>query len=149
MSQINEELKVTGTLKIVVKDENGDTKDEREVGNLVVTTGRNYIASRMIGTTPTTMTHMGVGSGTTSPVLANSQLQTQLGSRVTLTSSTVSANVVTYTATFAAGEGTGAVTEAGIFNAATSGVMLCRTTFDVVNKGANDTLAITWSVTVN
>ena len=149
MSQINEELKVTGTLKIVVKDENGDTKDEREVGNLVVTTGRNYIASRMIGTTPTTMTHMGVGSGTTSPVLANSQLQSQLGNRVTLTSSTVSANVVTYTATFAAGEGTGAVTEAGIFNAATSGVMLCRTTFDVVNKGANDTLAITWSITVN
>ena len=149
MSQVNEELNVTGTLKIVVKDENGDIKDEREVSNLVVTTGRNYIASRMIGTTPTTMTHMGVGSGTTSPVLADAQLESQLGSRVTLTSSTVSANVVTYTATFAAGEGTGAVTEAGIFNAATSGVMLCRTTFDVVNKGANDTLAITWSVTVN
>jgi hypothetical protein len=149
MSHINEDLKVTGTLKIVVKDENGDVKDEREVNNLVVTTGRNYIASRMIGTTPATMTHMGVGSGTTAPVLANSALESQLGSRVTLSSSTVSNNVVTYTATFAAGEGTGAVTEAGIFNAATSGVMLCRTTFDVVNKGANDTLAITWSVTVN
>lgn len=149
MSQVNEELNVTGTLKIVVKDENGDIKDEREVSNLVVTTGRDYIASRMIGTTPATMTHMGVGSGTTTPVLADAQLESQLGNRVTLTSSTVSANVVTYTATFAAGEGTGAVTEAGIFNAATSGVMLCRTTFDVVNKGVNDTLAITWSITVN
>ena len=149
MSQINEDLKVTGELKIVVTDESGQVKEELTVPNLVVTTGRNYIASRMIGTTPGVMSHMGVGSGATAPALANSQLQTQLGSRVTLTNSSVSDNVVTYTATFGAGEGTGAVTEAGVFNAATSGVMLCRTTFDVVNKGANDTLAITWAITIS
>ncbi len=52
-----------------------------------------------------------------------------------------------YVATFSAGEGTGAVTEAGIFNASTSGTMLCRTVFSVVNKAAGDTLQVTWTVT--
>jgi len=51
--------------------------------------------------------------------------------------------------TFGAGVGTGAVTEAGIFNASSAGTMLCRTTFSVINKAAADTLGITWTVTVN
>ncbi len=149
MSTINEDLKVTGELKIVVTDENGQVKEEHTVPNLVVTSGRNFIASRMVGTTPAVMSHMAVGSGTTAPALAQTALVTQLGSRVTLSTSSASANVVTYIATFAAGQGTGAVTEAGVFNAATAGTMLCRTTFPVVNKGNNDTLAITWSITIN
>ena len=48
-----------------------------------------------------------------------------------------------------AGEGTGALTEAGIFNASSSGTMLCRTEFSVVNKGASDSMTITWTVTVS
>ena len=63
---------------------------------------------------------------------------------------TVSGAVVTYAATFAAGTGTGSLIEAGIFNSATaaSGTMLCKTSFDVVNKAANDSIAITWTVTI-
>ena len=45
--------------------------------------------------------------------------------------------------------GTGAITEAGIFNASSSGTMLCRTVFSVVNKGASDSMTITWTVTVS
>lgn len=149
MSTINEGLKATGQLVITVRGEDGKVKDERKVSNLVVTTGRNFIASRMANTSPSGMSHMGVGSGVTAPALGDTALESQLGSRVSLTSSTTDANVTTYTATFAPGEGSGAVTEAGIFNAATAGTMLCRTTFDVVNKGAGDTLAISWSVTIN
>ena len=50
---------------------------------------------------------------------------------------------------FGAGVGTGALTEAGIFNASSGGTMLCRTEFDVVNKGSADTMTITWTVTVS
>ncbi len=57
--------------------------------------------------------------------------------------------VVTYVCAFSAGEGTGALTEAGIFNASSSGTMLCRTEFNVVNKGASDSMTITWTVTVS
>jgi hypothetical protein len=56
---------------------------------------------------------------------------------------------VSYAATFPAGTGTGAVVEAGIFNASSAGTMLCRTTFDVVNKGADDAMSVTWTVTIS
>ena len=52
-------------------------------------------------------------------------------------------------ATFAAGTGTGAVTEAALLNASSSGTMLCRTVFSVVNKGSADSMTITWTVTVS
>jgi hypothetical protein len=41
------------------------------------------------------------------------------------------------------------VTEAGLFSAVSAGTLLCRTVFSVINKGAADTLGITWTVTVN
>jgi hypothetical protein len=98
--------------------------------------------------TATAMSHMAIGSGSTAAAASNSALGNQLG-RVSLTSTTVSGAVVTYVATFGAGTGTGAVTEAGLFNAASSGTMLCRTVFSVVNKGAADSMTITWTVTVS
>lgn len=48
-----------------------------------------------------------------------------------------------HVATFAAGTGTGALTEAGIFNASSAGTMLNRVVFATVNKGASDTLIVT------
>ena len=58
-------------------------------------------------------------------------------------------NDVIYVASWAAGDGTGAITEAGIFNSASPGTgqMLCYADFSVINKGAGDTLQITWTFT--
>jgi hypothetical protein len=145
---LHDTIKMTGDLKIVLTDENGQIKHEQEIKNLVVTTGKNFIASRMKDTTDTAMTHMAVGSGTTAAAVGDTTLGTELG-RVSLTSTTVTTNNVAYVATFPAGTGTGAVTEAGLFNDGTAGDMLCRTVFSVINKGAADTLGITWTVTVN
>lgn len=144
---INENIKVTGNVSIKVFDEQGNIKDEREIKNLVVTTGKGFIAGRMTGT-PTIMSHMAIGSSSTLPAAADTGLGGELG-RVALTSSNSSGAVVTYVASFPAGVGTGAVVEAGILNAASGGTMLCRTTFAVVNKGANDGMSITWTVTVS
>lgn len=149
---INESLKVTGHLDIVLQDVNGSIKQKINVPNLVVTTGKNLIASRLIGTTSAIMSHMAVGSdgGTILPLAtSNIQLGTQIGARVPLTSTTILENVVTYTAEFGTGVSTGAIVEAGIFNAATAGNMLCRTTFPVINKEADDILTINWNVTIN
>jgi hypothetical protein len=139
---------MTGDLKIVLTDENGQIKHEQEIKNLVVTTGKNFIASRMKDTTDDAMSHMAIGSGTTAANVADTALESSLG-RVSLTSTTVTNNNVAYVATFPAGTGTGAVTEAGLFNDGSAGDMLCRTVFSVINKGAADTLGITWTVTVN
>jgi hypothetical protein len=145
--QINEELKATGQVLIVRTDAQGVVSETR-VPNLVVTAGKNFIASRMVGTAAAVMSHMAIGTGTGTPGASDTTLGTQTG-RVSLSSSTASANSVTYTATFPAGTGDGAITEAGVFNASSGGTMLCRTTFPVVNKQAGDTIAITWVVTVS
>jgi hypothetical protein len=140
----------TGKLRIVVQDEvTGEIKHDIETTNLVVDTGLNYIASRMVGTSKAVMSHMAVGSDNTAAAEGNTNVGSILGSRKALSSQTATLNAVEYQATFAAGEGTGAVVEAGIFNASTSGDMLCRTVFDVINKGASDSMTITWTVTVS
>jgi hypothetical protein len=144
---INDTIQVTGQLGIVLRDEHGNVKEERLHPNLVVTAGKAWIAARMKATgAPNEMSHMAVGTGTSAAADANTTLGTE-SARVTLASS-VSGAVVTYTATFSPGTGTAALTEAGVFNAASAGTMLCRTVFPVVNKGASDSLAITWTVTV-
>ena len=143
MSGINDQLQLKGHLQIHLNDEL-----VRDVDNLVVTTGKNLVASRLVGTTPAVMSHMAIGSGSTAAAANNTALGTELG-RVSLTSGSASSAVVTYVATFAAGTGTGAVTEAGLLNASSGGTLLCRTVFSVVNKGANDSMTVTWTVTVS
>ena len=145
---LHDTIKMTGDLKIVLTDESGQIKHEQEIKNLVVTAGKDFIASRMKDTTKGAMSHMAIGSGTTAANVADTTLGTELG-RVSLTSTTVTTNNVAYVATFPAGTGTGAVTEAGLFNDGSAGDMLCRTVFSVINKGAADTLGITWTVTVS
>lgn len=145
---IQDSVKLTGELRITVTNPEGNVTHETVVPNLVVTAGKGYIASRMKDATATAMSHMAIGTGTTAAAVGDTGLGTEAG-RVALTSTTVTANSVAYVATFPAGTGTGAITEAGILNASSSGTMLCRTVFSVINKGAADTLGITWTVTVN
>jgi hypothetical protein len=140
---INDGLKLKGKLTIALNDE-----VVQEVPNLVVTTGKDYVASRMKDATATAMSHMGIGTGSTAASASDTALGSQ-SARTSLTSTTVTDNDVVYVDTFPAGTGTGAITEAGIFNASSGGTMLCRTVFSVVNKGASDAMTITWTVTVS
>ena len=144
----NEILKASGSLRVVLTAPDGTVKDDRNFHNLVVTTGRDFVASRLVGTASAVMSHMAVGSNSTAPALVDTALGTELG-RVALSTGTATTNIVTYTATFPTGTGTGAITEAGIFNASSGGIMLCRTVFAVVNKDVNDTLSVTWTVTIS
>ena len=140
---LNDGLKLTGKLSIAL---NGEVV--QEVPNLVVTAGKNYVASRMEGTDSSVMSHMAIGTSDTTAAAG----QTALGSesaRTGLSSTTVTNNEVVYVDSFPAGTGTGGIKEAGIFNASSGGTMLCRTVFSVVNKGANDAMTITWTVTVS
>lgn len=145
-----ETMKATGKVNVALYDKNGNLKETQTIKNLVVDDGLDYIASRMKDTTETAMSHMEVGTGTTSPAAGDTALETAIsGSRVSLTSTTVTSNAIEYVGDFPAGTGTGAVTEAGVFNDSSAGTLLCRTVFSVVNKGADDTLKITWTVTVS
>lgn len=133
-------LTLTGTLSVSL---NGEVV--QEIPNLVVTTGKNYVASRMKDATATAMSHMAIGTGSTAAAAGDTALGSE-AARVALTSTTVSTNTISYVATFAAGTGTGALTEACVINASSSGTMLCRTVFATVNKNSSDVMSITWQI---
>jgi hypothetical protein len=146
----NETVSMRGDVVIEVFDQiTGAFKERREIKNLVVTVGKNFIASRMVGTASAVMSHMAIGSGSTPAAPGDTALGSELGRVALTTPPSATNNVVTHAATFPAGVGTGAVVEAGIFNAAGGGTMQCRTVFPVVNKGADDAMQITWTVTVS
>lgn len=144
--QAIESLKATGNVNISITRANGSVENT-EIKNLVVTTGLNYIVSRMKDTTLGAMSHMAIGAGTAAASAGNTTLGSELG-RVALTSTTVSTNTIQYVATFGAGTGTGAVTEAGILNNSSGGTLLCRTVFGIVTKDVGDSMVITWTITV-
>lgn len=142
-------VKLTGSLAIAV---NGEVV--REVKNLVVNTGKEHVTNRLLASpTEGAMSHMAVGSGSTAAAAADTALGTELGrDAFDSTPSIVGSNTIVFVTTFDAGTGTGALTEAGIFNAATSGAtqqMFARTVFSTVTKGSADTMTITWTITVS
>lgn len=146
--------KLCGTLKLVLTDSTGLIKYSTEVPNTIVNTGRAFIAQSLIKTTvnsPASMSHMALGTNSTTVAVSQTALITEIGVRAAVTPAnttvTVTNDTIQYIATFGAGVSTGAITEAGIFNASTAGTMLCRTVFAVINKGVDDTLTITWRVT--
>jgi len=146
---LNDSIKLKGRVGIVVKDENGKIKEKREETNLVVDTGLDYIASRMKDATATAMTHMGLGTGTTAAAAGDTDLGTLAGSREALDSTTVTDNTINYVCNFEANDVTGAITEAGIFNASTGGTMLCRVVFSAVNLTSTDSISVDWTITLS
>jgi hypothetical protein len=138
----------TGELELVLRDKNGTVKEKRTEKNLLVNVGLNAILDRLVGTSEAVMSHMALGSGTQAVAAGNTALQTQLGSREAIDTSTVTGAAVAYVCLFEAGDATGTVTEAGIFNASSSGTMLCRSVFSAITKAASDSLSVTWTITV-
>lgn len=140
---------IKGRLTITLYDVQGVIRQQLTVPNLIVDGGKNFIASRMLGTSATVMSHMAVGTDDTGNTDGTkTALVAEIG-RVALTSSTNTDNENEYIATFPAGTATGTLVEAGIFNDGTTGTMLCRTTFSAITKGAADTLTINWIITVS
>jgi len=148
---IKENLKMTGSLEIAI---NGDTVCK--TNNLVVDVGKEHVTKRLEGTTEGVMSHMAIGSDSTTAAAGNTGLGAATGTaelgRVAYDSGfpdISGTNTIKYEATFPAGTGTGAVVEAGLFNASTTGQMLARTVFSTVNKGSTDVMTVTWTITVS
>lgn len=144
-------FKATGRVGIVLKDKDGNVKETRDVTNLVVTEGTSFIASRMVGTTQNVMSTMALGTSNQTPAATDTGVVTAATGESTSVTASVSGAVVTYTATFSAigSGGTVGIQEAAITNDDTSDKCLCRVIFDVVNKGEDDSMSVTWTVTIS
>ena len=152
---IIDDLEITGALQISLNNE-----IVHQCDNLVVTAGKNWVASRFkdtVGggfTQKAEMSHMALGTSGTAAAVGNTALTAEISaSRIALTTDggTVSNATVQYDATWTSSHGAYAIQEAGIFNHGTSGSgdMLARTVFAVINKGTDDTVSISWTITVS
>jgi len=135
------EIRTRHNVRIVLTGPDGVVKETR-VCNTVTTAARNGAADQLLAAPSLGKpTHMAVGSGTPSGTALGTELD-----RNALTTKTRAGAVVTMTATWGPGDGTGAITESGIFDAASAGNMWCSSSFAVVNKGAGDTVSVSWTL---
>jgi hypothetical protein len=137
-------VKVVDNVHLVLRGPDGKIKHE-STHNTVTTAGKQGTADQLLASpTLNKPTHMAIGTGTPTGTALGTELD-----RNALTSKTRSGAIVTMIGDWAAGDGTGAITEAGIFDAASAGNMWVSSSFSVINKAAGDTLQITWTLTVS
>jgi len=131
--------------------------DTVKIHNLVTNTGMAGVASRINGSGgEAAFTYIAVGTGATAPAAGDTGLQTEITTgglaRAAATASRVTTDVTNDTSqldkTFNV-TATFAVTEAGVFNAASAGVLLGRQTFAAVNVVNGDTLQIVYKFDVD
>lgn len=131
---------------VTLRGPDGKVKDVRKIKNTVTTAGKNGAADQLLAA-PTLVKAAWLAIGTGAP--AATLLGTEIA-RVAMSPATGRAgSVVTYQATFPAGTGTGAITEAGTFDVVTANTinMWMSVSFAVVNKLAADTLSVSWTLT--
>jgi hypothetical protein len=144
---LENKVKATGELEVLLYGADGKIKERRVVKNLVVDAGEVIIAQAMANESPTLPSHMAIGTSNTAVDGTQTALQGTELDRNALTSTTRSTSSVTYQASWAAGDGTGTIEEAGLFDAASAGNMFARALTGTIVKGASDALTINWTVT--
>jgi len=138
-----------GLLRVELVDPDGTRHLVGETENLITELGDALVASRMSDASIAAISHMAIGSGS-GQTATSTTLATETA-RVALTSTTRGTsgddNLVTYVATFGAGVGTGTISEAGLFNASSSGTMFNYSSgFSSFSKGADQSVDFTWTV---
>jgi hypothetical protein len=81
---IYEDMTAVGRLTIQVIGPDGTVKEEKQVKNLVVDSGKTFIAASMLKTTtnsPAAMTHMAIGTNGTAAAAGDTALGGEVGTR--------------------------------------------------------------------
>lgn len=141
-------IRVTGLVRLELVGPDG-LAAHREAVNLVTTVGKGVVANRMqAAPTKVPMSYAAFGSFSTPPSLLDTALGNEVaGTRMPLTT-VVTGNLIVYTASMPPGVGSGTLTETGLFNDAVAGDMLARVVFLAVDKFDDQTLNLTWDVTI-
>jgi len=143
-------INVSGEMSFKLIGPDGVVKSEDVVKNLVVNGGRDFLFSQTSGTgTVTNMKYMGVGTDNTAAGATQTALETEIGTRQSISyAHSAGATTMTATATFGAGNATGTIQEAGLFTASSGGTMFNRVNGINKVKGADDSLEITYTLTI-
>ena len=147
---IDETMQLQGAMTLIVRRASGDIETVHK-DNIIVNVGFDFIADAIgkSASRPSVMGFIALGTGTTAAAASQSALVSELDRNAATYAHTTGTKAFSFTADFPAGDGTGAITEAGVFNAASGGIMLDRVVFPVVNKGADDSLTAVFTFTIS
>lgn len=145
-----ENTKIKGSLILTLKHKDGSVEVRRK-DNLILDVGFDFIANAIgnANSRPAVIGYTAVGTGTTAVSASQTSLVTELARKAATYSHTTGTKVFSFTTYFAAGEATGAITEAGVCNASSGGIFLDRVTFAVINKAADDELTTNFQFTLS
>jgi hypothetical protein len=149
MSVVN----ITGHWDIKLTGPSGELKQHVKGKNVICTAGKealaNYLASAAASATQNPFRYIAIGTGSTAETAADTALAVETARTAGTASFTAGSAVYTVYATFAAGTGTGAIVEYGLFNTSSAGTLFSRDTEAVVNKGVADTLTVVTQLTLS
>ena len=122
--------------------------------NIITNAGLSEMIKLVFGLGGTAFGYIAIGTGTAAESATDTALQAEIKRKAatkTQTTTSVTGDTCLLTASFSSADGltgTSAVSEAGIFNAATGGVLLARKVFSAVNVNwdAGDTLTVNYYI---
>ena len=147
---IEEGMKIKGAITLLLTKASGEVEVVHK-DNIIVGGGFDFVADAIgnSSTRPGVMGWIAVGTGSSAAASTQTALVTELKRNAATYAHTAGTKVFTFTASFLAGDATGAITEAGVFNASSSGTMFDRVVFPVVNKGSDDSLTAVFTFTMS
>ena len=144
---------IKGHVRCRLFDKDGNLKQEHEHSNTITVLMDSLVADAMVSKALDQIGYMAVGTTNGGKTTASTALEALIASSNNALDSTTLGtggddNDVVYVCSWAAGDGTGTIIEAGLFNVAacTSGLCAYDESMNIV-KGASDTLEITWTIT--
>ena len=150
---IKDKSKIRGHIRLRLFDKDGNLKQEHEHRNTITVAMDEHVANALSDDDNATIGWMAVGTVNGGKTTASTALEGLIVASnnaldSTTQGTTTDDNDVIYVCSWAAGDGTGTIIEAGLFNVAacTSGMMAYDESMDIT-KGAADTLEITWTIT--
>lgn len=137
----NDKLCIKGSGTFILRKESGDVEVTYR-DNIIVDVGFDFVCDALAKASgrPAVMSHIAIGSDNTAAAAGNTALGTEITRVAATYAHTAGTKTFTLAGTFDVGVGTGAIVEAGILNAASSGILIDRVVFPVINKGAGDAL---------
>lgn len=124
------------------------------VHNIIASTGLTPAMQCIIGSSgggvqPSPFNWIGYGTSIQAVATSDTALIGEIGTRIQDTNpSFPGAGQGRLTVTFGTGD-TGDISESGVFNSSAGAILLARSTFTAVTKAADDSIQITWDLTVS
>ena len=143
-------MNIKGAITLLLAKASGEVEVVHKE-NIIVNGGFDFVADAIgnASSRPGVMGWIALGTGTTAAAATQIALVTEIKRNAATYAHTTGTKVFTFTSSYPAGDATGAITEAGVFNAASAGSMFDRVVFPVVNKGADDSLTAVFTFTMS